>query len=156
MPDVQTDVRIHYRLVGNGPPVVWHTGGCGDGRMWELGGYLAGVPGFTHTVLDHRGRGSSEAPVDMSGHHMARYVADVVAVLDHAGFDQAAFVGYSFGCAPQTSWLSPVPSRPRSPGRTCGPRLPPWRRRSCSCSDATTTAIHWPNGLSGPCPTLTS
>jgi pimeloyl-ACP methyl ester carboxylesterase len=70
MPDVQTDLRIHDRVVGDAPPVVWHTGGCGDGRMWELGGYLAGVPGFTHVVLDHRGRGLSEASVEMSAHHM--------------------------------------------------------------------------------------
>lgn len=108
MPDVQTDLRIHYRRVGDGPPVVWHTGGCGDGRMWELGGYLAGVPGFTHIVLDHRGRGRSEASVDMSAHHMDRYVADGVAVLDDAGVDQAAFVGYSFGArvgfATAASW----------------------------------------------------
>jgi pimeloyl-ACP methyl ester carboxylesterase len=97
MPYVKTDLRIHYSLVGDGPPVVWHTGGCGDGRMWELGGYLAGVPGFTHIVVDHRGHGRSDAPTAMSGHHMARYVADVVAVLDDAGVDGAAFVGYSFG-----------------------------------------------------------
>lgn len=114
MPDVQTDVRIHYRLVGDGPSVVWHTGGCGDGRMWELGGYLAGVPGFTHVVIDHRGRGRSEAPADMSGHHMSRYVADVLAVLDDAGFDRAAFVGYSFGA--RVGFATAV----SSPGRLTG------------------------------------
>jgi pimeloyl-ACP methyl ester carboxylesterase len=97
MPDVKTDLRIHYDRVGEGPPVVWHTGGCGDGQMWSLGGYLTGLPGFTHLAIDHRGRGRSDAPLDMSGHHMARYVADVVAVLDDAGVDRAAFVGYSFG-----------------------------------------------------------
>ena len=87
MPVVETDLRIRYRLVGDGPPVLWHTGGCGDGRMWELGGYLVGVPGFTHIVMDHRGRGGSDAPVDMSGHHMACYVADVVAVRSPSGPD---------------------------------------------------------------------
>ena len=38
MPDVETDLRIHYRVVGDGPPLLWHTGGCGDGQMWQLRG----------------------------------------------------------------------------------------------------------------------
>src|SRR4051794_17659120 len=94
---VQTDVRIHYDVVGDGPPVLWHTGGCGDGRMWQLAGYLDELPGYTHVLIDHRGRGGSEPPRDSRGHHMSAYVADVVAVLDRAGIDRAAFVGYSFG-----------------------------------------------------------
>jgi pimeloyl-ACP methyl ester carboxylesterase len=97
MPYVETDLRIYYRVVGDGPPVLWHTGGCGDGGMWELGGYLAGLPGHTHLLMDHRGRGRSDAPMDMAGHNMSRYVADALAVLDDAGADRAAFVGYSFG-----------------------------------------------------------
>jgi pimeloyl-ACP methyl ester carboxylesterase len=97
MPYVETDLRIHYRVVGDGPPVVWHTGGCGDGAMWELGGYLDRLAGYTHLLMDHRGRGRSDAPVDMAGHHMSRYVADALAVLDDAGAEEAAFVGYSFG-----------------------------------------------------------
>jgi pimeloyl-ACP methyl ester carboxylesterase len=97
MPHVLTDLRIHYRVVGDGPPVLWHTGGCGDGDMWELAGYLAGLPGYTHLLIDHRGRGGSDAPAAPAGHHMARYVADAVAVLDGVGADRAAFVGYSFG-----------------------------------------------------------
>ena len=94
---VQTDVRIHYDVVGDGPPVLWHTGGCGDGRMWQLAGYLDAVDGYTHVVMDHRGRGESEAPRDAHGHRMTSYVADALAVLDDAGVDRAAFVGYSFG-----------------------------------------------------------
>jgi pimeloyl-ACP methyl ester carboxylesterase len=65
--------------------------------MWELGGYLDGLPGYTHLLMDHRGRGLSEAPMDVRGHHMSCYVADALAVLDDAGADRAAFVGYSFG-----------------------------------------------------------
>ena len=97
MPEVQTDLRIHYRVVGDGPPLLWHTGGCGDGQMWQLAGYLDGLPGYTHLVMDHRGRGRSESPQDLAGHHMSRYVADAMAVLDDAGMDRVGFVGYSFG-----------------------------------------------------------
>ena len=56
----------------------------------------------------------SDAPVDMSGHHMACYVADVVAVLDDAGFDRAAFVGYSLGA--RVGFATAV----SSPGRLTG------------------------------------
>lgn len=97
MPYVHTDLRIHYRALGDGPPVLWHTGGCGDAEMWELGGYLDRLPGYTHLLMDHRGHGRSDAPVDLAGHHMSRYVADALAVLDDAGVDDAVFVGYSFG-----------------------------------------------------------
>jgi len=99
MPFVETDLPIHYRVVGEGPPVLWHTGGCGDGRMWDLAGYLDGLPGYTHLVMDHRGRGRSGSPGDLSGHRMSAYVADASAVLDHAGVDHAVFVGYSFGAS---------------------------------------------------------
>jgi pimeloyl-ACP methyl ester carboxylesterase len=90
-------VSIHYRVRGEGPSLLWHTGGCGDATMWELAGYVDALPGFRHVLLDHRGRGASGAPADLSGHTMSAYVEDVLAVLDHAGIDQAAFVGYSFG-----------------------------------------------------------
>ena len=94
---VDIDLRIHYRVVGDGPVLLWHTGGCGDGRMWELAGYLDALPEHTHVLMDHRGRGGSDAPTDMAGHHMSRYVADALAVLDDVGADRATFVGYSFG-----------------------------------------------------------
>ncbi len=97
MPDVRTDLRIHYRDLGEGPPVLWHTGGCGDGRMWELAGYVDALPGHRHLLMDHRGHGRSESPADLAGHQLSRYVADVLAVLDDAGTERTAFVGYSFG-----------------------------------------------------------
>jgi len=111
MPHVTTDLRIHYRVSGAGPAVVWHTGGCGDGRMWELAGYLAALPGFTHVLMDHRGHGGSESPPDLEGHRMERYVADVVAVLDGLGLDRAAFVGYSLGGRVALALAATFPSR---------------------------------------------
>jgi pimeloyl-ACP methyl ester carboxylesterase len=99
MPEVLTDLRLHYDVVGEGPPVLWHTGGCGDGRMWELAGYVDALPGYRHLLLDHRGRGRSEAPPDLEGHAMSRYVADALATLDDAGAERAVFVGYSLGAS---------------------------------------------------------
>src|SRR5262249_51633600 len=81
------------------------------GQMWSLGGYLDALAGYTHIVMDHRGRGESEAPADLSGHHMDRYVADVTAVLDDAGYDRAAFVGYSFGARVGVATAGTAPER---------------------------------------------
>jgi pimeloyl-ACP methyl ester carboxylesterase len=90
-------VAIHYAVTGQGPAILWHTGGCGDGTMWERAGYLAAFPEHRHVLLDHRGHGASGAPPDLAGHAMDAYVGDVLAVLEDAGIDRAAFVGYSFG-----------------------------------------------------------
>jgi pimeloyl-ACP methyl ester carboxylesterase len=67
--------------------------------MWEQAGYVDALPGYRHLLLDRRGRGASGAPADLAGHAMGAYVGDVLAVLDDAGAERAAFVGYSFGAS---------------------------------------------------------
>lgn len=90
-------VRLHYSDVGSGPPVFWHTGGGGDGTMWRTAGYLDQLPGRRHLLFDHRGHGSSDRPEVLEAHRLGEYQADAIAVLDAAGIDQAALVGYSDG-----------------------------------------------------------
>ncbi|HEV2374610.1 MAG TPA: alpha/beta hydrolase [Streptosporangiaceae bacterium] len=90
-------LRLFYTESGDGLPVLWHTGGCGDSTMWEQAGYIAALPGYRHILFDHRGHGRSQSPPDMAGHHMRCYVEDVVAVLDDAGVERAVMVGYSQG-----------------------------------------------------------
>jgi pimeloyl-ACP methyl ester carboxylesterase len=77
-------LRLFYSGRGTGPPVLWHTGGCGDGTMWQTAGYIAALPGYRHLLFDQPGHGRSAAPATIDGHHMSRYVEDVVAVLDAA------------------------------------------------------------------------
>jgi len=90
-------LRLYYGVAGSGPPVLWHTGGCGDSTMWETAGYVAALPGYRHILFDHRGHGRSEAPTAVAGHQMSCYVDDVIAVLDDAGIERALLVGYSLG-----------------------------------------------------------
>ena len=98
MTDVMNQgVAIHYEVVGDGPPVLMHTGGGGDGQMWRLAGYLDGLAGFTVILFDHRGHGRSGRPRNVGDHRIDRYVGDVVAVLDDLGLERTAFVGYSDG-----------------------------------------------------------
>jgi pimeloyl-ACP methyl ester carboxylesterase len=90
-------VQIYFEVVGRGFPVVLHTGGGGDGTMWQQGGYVAGLNGFRSILIDHRGHGRSDKPEGVENHLMERYVADVIAVLDTLGVERAAFWGYSAG-----------------------------------------------------------
>lgn len=134
MPEVVRDgVRIHYRVSGSGPPVLWHTGGCGDGSMWCTAGYLERLPGCRHLLLDHRGHGLSDRPTALSDHAMEQYLADMLAVLDHAGVERAALVGYSDGARLVYALAARHPERAAvvvglggvaNPGETSA-----WRRR---------------------------
>jgi len=94
---IRDGVRLHYSDWGAGPPVFFHTGGGGDGTMWQTAGYLDALPGRRHLLLDHRGHGLSDQPEDLAAHRKDEYIADVIAVLDSAGVDRAAMVGYSDG-----------------------------------------------------------
>jgi pimeloyl-ACP methyl ester carboxylesterase len=96
----RTGVRIHYRDEGSGgPPLVLHTGGAGDGTMWDGAGYTARLTGFRLLVMDHRGRGRSGRVERAAGHRCGEYADDVVAVADAAGVERFAFAGYSMGAA---------------------------------------------------------
>ena len=91
-------VRLFYEAVGSGPPLVLQTGGAGDGTMWQDAGYVEALASHRRCLLfDHRGHGRSDQPPLIASHTMARYAADVVALLDHEGIVRAAFWGYSQG-----------------------------------------------------------
>ncbi|HUY54175.1 MAG TPA: alpha/beta fold hydrolase [Candidatus Nanopelagicaceae bacterium] len=98
MPCLSRDgVRIHYFDSGSGHPVLFHTGGAGDGRMWAGAGYLEQLPGLRHLVMDHRGHKQSGLPPGREANRLQEYVADCLAVLDDAGVEKAAVIGYSKG-----------------------------------------------------------
>lgn len=100
MPEIERDgVRLYFSRSGDGPPVLFHTGSGGDGRMWELAGYADVMRDFDRIIIDHRGHGRSDRPVDVESHRWDEYVADVIAVLDAADVPRAVLVGYSSGAA---------------------------------------------------------
>ncbi len=104
-------VRLYYKDAGSGPVVLLHTGGGGDGRMWELAGYTTALAGYRTLLLDHRGHGRSDCPAGLRAHRMTEYVADVIAVLDDADVGRAALVGYSAGAAVAYAVASRHPGR---------------------------------------------
>jgi pimeloyl-ACP methyl ester carboxylesterase len=85
---------IHYEVAGSGFPLVLHTGGAGDLRMWRTAGYVDGLADYRVVLVDHRGRGrtppaGSYTPADLAG--------DVLEVADSLGLERFAFWGYSLG-----------------------------------------------------------
>src|SRR5689334_17189483 len=91
-------VRIHYRVVGDGPPLVLHHGASQDLRRWFLCGYVEALRAEYRLILiDPRGNGASDKPHDPAAYVLAERVRDVIAVLDEVGERDVAFWGYSDG-----------------------------------------------------------
>jgi len=100
MPIVASDegVRLTYRLVGAGSPLLLHLGAGCDSGLWEAAGYLEPLSQkFECIVFDHRGHGASDHPSGPEANHIDRYVEDVVCLLDRLGVESTAFWAYSSG-----------------------------------------------------------
>ena len=90
-------VRIHYDIEGSGPAIVMRTGAGGDCQIWKDAGYDTGLAKYQRILLDQRGRGKSDRPSTVESHSLELHVSDVCAVLDDAGIESAAYMGYSAG-----------------------------------------------------------
>lgn len=112
MPYVTSNgVRIHYEVVGQGPPIVLAHGGAGNGSMWRLAGYLDNLSGYRCILIDRRGHGLSETPRDAAECSMERQVSDVVAVLDVLHIDRTVYWGFSAGGAVGFAFVARHPDR---------------------------------------------
>jgi pimeloyl-ACP methyl ester carboxylesterase len=91
-------VRIHYEVEGSGAPLVVHPGFVSSLADWYGPGYVDALKGqYTLVLIDPRGQGESDKPHETEMYGAAQRVADVLAVLDALGIDQAHFIGYSMG-----------------------------------------------------------
>ena len=97
-------LRLAYDVVGEGLPVILHTGAGGDSRMWRDAGYVDALDDYMVVLFDHRGHGASDTPADARGYLPEHHAADVVALADHLGLDRFAFWGYSAGARFASSW----------------------------------------------------
>jgi pimeloyl-ACP methyl ester carboxylesterase len=92
------DVRIHYKIEGDGPALVLQHGFTQSLENWTKCGYVAPLrPKYRTILIDARGHGGSDKPHDESSYTLDRRVADVTTVLDAEGIEKAHFWGYSMG-----------------------------------------------------------
>src|SRR5690606_35934259 len=96
MPDFDNNgARVHYELVGSGPPLLMLAGIASDGASWgPLTPLLADR--FRLILVDNRGSGRTvtrgETPLAI-----ADMADDAAALLDRLGIAEAAVVGHSLG-----------------------------------------------------------
>lgn len=90
------DIRYHVWQSGQGVPLLLLHGFTGTGETWS--------PVWDGLVQDYRliapdliGHGRTDAPDDPDRYGMASAAADLIALLDYLGEDQAHLLGYSMG-----------------------------------------------------------
>lgn len=89
-------VRLHYEIEGSGPPLVLHIGAGCDSDIWRAAGYVEPLSqSYTCILFDHRGHGKSDHPTSAEMNHIERYADDVVALIEHLGYESVAFFGWS-------------------------------------------------------------
>ena len=89
---------VYYELEGEGPAVVLQHGTGGSGQSWRDRGLVDAMSDrFQLVLVDSRGHGQSDRPTEQAAYALPKRVADLTAIMDHAGIDRAHFYGFSMG-----------------------------------------------------------
>ena len=95
---VSKGISIHYRVEGDGPPLVLGHGSTDSSDFWYERGYVDVLKSKYRLILiDFRGHGRSDKPHDPQSYTVDRFASDIVAALDDLGLQTAAYWGYSMG-----------------------------------------------------------
>jgi pimeloyl-ACP methyl ester carboxylesterase len=107
--------RIAYRSYGSGSRVVILTHGLlMDNRMFTRLAPTLAERGHRVITVDMYGHGDSDQPHDMEAYSMPQYGADVIALLDHLGIEQAVVGGTSLGANVALEAVVLAPGRVRA------------------------------------------
>lgn len=104
------DVEIAYEIVGDGPPLVWCHGltSCREGDRDVID---ALARSFTVLAYDARGHGESAPVREVERFSYPLLADDLVALMDHVGWDRAVLAGSSMGAATACRVAMTHPSR---------------------------------------------
>src|ERR1700709_1360335 len=114
MPKINRDgVEIYYEVHGSGPVLLLTHGYSSTSEMWH--GQIAALSKHHRLVLwDMRGHGRSDYPGDATAYSEALTVADMAALLDEVGADQAIIGGLSLGGYMSLAFYRAHPDRVRA------------------------------------------
>jgi pimeloyl-ACP methyl ester carboxylesterase len=95
---VNQGVRIHYRIEGDGQPLVLQHGFTDSLETWYQTGYVEGLrPHYRLILIDARGHGASDKPHEPDAYDRERNVEDISTVLDDLDIPRAHYFRYSMG-----------------------------------------------------------
>jgi pimeloyl-ACP methyl ester carboxylesterase len=95
---VNQGIRIHYRIEGDGQPLVLQHGFTDSLETWYDLGYVEALkPQYRLILIDARGHGASDKPHEPDAYDRERNVADITTVLDDLYIQRAHYFGYSMG-----------------------------------------------------------
>ena len=107
--------RITYREHGEGDRVLVLVHGLlMDSRMYTRLAPAIAARGFRVITADMLGHGASDQPCDMTCYSMPQFGADVIALLDHLGIEQAVVGGTSLGANVALEVACAAPDRVRA------------------------------------------
>ncbi|MBN1318900.1 MAG: alpha/beta fold hydrolase [Anaerolineales bacterium] len=90
--------RIHYRIEGQGPPLLLHHWSFATLDCWYDTGYVTALAQDFQLILpDALGHGASDKPYDAAAYGLEQRVSDIVAILDNENISRTHFYGYSMG-----------------------------------------------------------
>src|SRR3954451_3471477 len=142
MPKLDRDgVNIHYEVHGSGPTLLLTHGYSSTSAMWK--GQIEALSKHHKLVLwDMRGHGQSGYPEDTAAYSEALTVADMAALLDAVGAEQAIVGGLSLGGYMSLAFYRSHPERVRAlliidtgPGFKKDDAREAWNRRALDNAD---------------------
>jgi pimeloyl-ACP methyl ester carboxylesterase len=102
-------IKIAYRVVGSGPPLILIMGYRLSSLAWPLDFIKALAEQFTVVLFDNRGTGASDKPT--IGYEISNMARDVGGLLDHLEIARANILGYSMGGAIAQEFARQFPDR---------------------------------------------
>ena len=89
-------VKLFYKTIGTGPPLMLMHGGLGGDHSFFLPWFEDIADQWTLILYDHRGNGRSR-PIEWEGVSHDTWAADADALRAHLGYDKMSLLGHSYG-----------------------------------------------------------